>query len=149
MPMPPMTDVDPHQREPRSSGLAESVPADWGEDTIVAVSTATGAGAIGIVRMSGPTAVTIAESVFRPGGGSAIKPGETHRLLYGHVFDPRDGADVDEVLLAVMRAPHSYTREDIVEVHCHGGVAAQRAVLRLLMHLGARLAEPGEFTKRA
>jgi tRNA modification GTPase len=115
----------------------------------VAVSTATGAGAIGIVRMSGPAAVSIAQSVFRPGRGATVGLEETHRLLYGHVFDPRDGVDVDEVLLAVMRAPHSYTREDVVEIHCHGGVAAQRAVLRLLMHLGARLAEPGEFTKRA
>ena len=121
----------------------------WGEDTIVALSTATGVGAIGIVRMSGPAAVSIAESVFRPGEGPRSKPEETHRLLYGHVVDPRDGQDVDEVLLAVMRAPHSYTREDVVEVHCHGGVAAQRAVLRLLAHLGARLAEPGEFTRRA
>jgi tRNA modification GTPase len=115
----------------------------------VAVSTATGAGAIGIVRMSGPAAVGIAESVFRPGRGVALRPGDTHRLLYGHVVDPRSREDVDEVLLAVMRAPHSYTREDIVEVHCHGGLAAQRAVLRLLVQLGARLAEPGEFTRRA
>ncbi len=83
------------------------------------------------------------------GRGAALEPDETHRLLYGHIVDPRDGQDVDEVLLAVMRAPHSYTREDIVEVHCHGGVAAQRAVLRLLVQLGARLAEPGEFTRRA
>jgi tRNA modification GTPase len=99
--------------------------------------------------MSGPASISIAESVFRPGLGGNVKPGETHRLLYGHIVDPRNSRDVDEVLLAVMRAPHSYTREDIVEVHCHGGVAAQRAVLRLLVHLGARLAEPGEFTRRA
>jgi tRNA modification GTPase len=115
----------------------------------VALSTGTGVGAIGIVRMSGPEAVGISESVFRAGRGAALGPWETHRLLYGHVVDPRDGQDVDEVLLAVMRGPHSYTREDVVEVHCHGGVAAQRAVLRLLVHLGARPAEPGEFTKRA
>ena len=136
----------------------------WGEDTIVAVSTAAGPGAIGIVRMSGPAAVCIAESAFRPGRrqpdlrrpepskwGYTAGPDadESHRLLYGHVVDTRDGEDVDEVLLAVMRAPRSYTREDVVEVHCHGGVAAQRAVLRLFMHLGARLAEPGEFTRRA
>jgi tRNA modification GTPase len=133
-----------------SSGRRPAEPgASWGEDTIVALSTATGVGAIGIVRMSGPEAVSIAESVFRPGRGSRVEPGETHRLLYGHVVDPRDRQDVDEVLLAVMRAPHSYTREDVVEVHCHGGVAAQRAVLRLLVCLGARLAEPGEFTRRA
>jgi tRNA modification GTPase len=121
----------------------------WGDDTIVALSTGTGLGAIGIVRMSGSAAVGIAEAVFRPGRGSMLKPEETQRLLYGHVFDPRDGHDVDEVLLAVMRAPHSYTREDVVEVQCHGGVAAQRAVLRLLVHMGARPADPGEFTKRA
>ena len=134
-----------HSQSSSSSGLAGS----WGEDTIVALSTATGVGAIGIVRMSGPAAVDIAESVFRPGRGSGLRPDETHHLLYGHVVDPHEGGDVDEVLLAVMRAPHSYTREDIVEVHCHGGLAAQRAVLRLLVRLGARPAEPGEFTRRA
>jgi tRNA modification GTPase len=138
----------PNASEGAPEGRGE--PAlSWGEDTIVAVSTATGAGAIGIVRMSGPAAVNIVEAVFRPGRGEGLLPNQTHRLLYGHVVDPRNGEDVDEVLLAVMRAPHSYTREDIVEVHCHGGVAAQRAVLRLLVHFGARLAEPGEFTRRA
>jgi tRNA modification GTPase len=126
----------------------EPAPA-WGEDTIVAVSTATGAGAIGIVRMSGPAAARIAECVFRPASGPRLGLGETHRLYYGHIVDPSSGEDLDEVLLAVMRAPHSYTREDVVEVNCHGGVAAQRAVLRLLVRSGARLAEPGEFTKRA
>lgn len=136
----------PSRAEP--TAVVDHIPS-WSEDTIVAVSTAIGAGAIGIVRMSGPRAVGIAESVFRPGRGTALKPGDSHRLLYGHIVDPRDGEDLDEVLLAVMRAPHSYTREDIVEVHCHGGVAAQRAVLRLLAHRGARLAEPGEFTRRA
>jgi len=151
-----MISESPHIQPPASPrpatarGASESFPVSpWGEDTIVAVSTASGAGAIGIVRMSGPAAVSIAESAFRPGRGAALKPEETHRLLYGHIVDPRYGEDVDEVLLAVMRGPHSYTREDIVEVHCHGGVAAQRAVLRLLMYLGARLAEPGEFTRRA
>jgi len=144
-----MIALDPDSESPCSVGRSDPLPREWIEDTIVAVSTATGAGAIGIVRMSGPAAVGIAEMVFRPGHGVALRRDETHRLLYGHIFDPRDDHDVDEVLLAVMRAPHSYTREDIVEVQCHGGVAAQRAVLRLLMQLGARLAEPGEFTKRA
>ncbi len=123
--------------------------AGWGEDTIVAVSTATGPGAIGIVRMSGPDAISIAQSAFRPGRGMPLAPGETYRLLYGHVVDPDDGSHIDEVLLAVMRAPRSYTREDVVEFHSHGGLAAQRSVLRLLVRLGARLAEPGEFTRRA
>jgi tRNA modification GTPase len=145
-----MTCDDPHI--PERFGVA-AFPATgeerWSEDTVVALSTATGVGAIGIVRMSGPAAVNIAESVFRAGRGVALKPEESHRLVYGHVVDPRDGQDVDEVLLAVMRAPHSYTREDVVEIHCHGGLAAQRAVLRLLVQRGARPAEPGEFTKRA
>lgn len=142
----------PHRPGPVSSWSpvpSAQSPETWGEDTIVALSTGTGIGAIGIVRMSGPGAVAIAESIFRAGRGTALEPEETHRLLYGHVMDPDDRQDVDEVLLAVMRAPHSYTREDVVEIHCHGGVAAQRAVLRLLVRLGARLAEPGELTKRA
>lgn len=121
---------------------------DWGEDTIVAISTAVGVGAIGIVRLSGPDAITLAERVFRPARGAFVQPGETYSLLYGHVID-QEGAVVDEALLAVMRKPRSYTREDVVELHCHGGVAAQRAVLRLLVQVGARLAEPGEFTRRA
>lgn len=101
------------------------------------------------MRLSGPDAIVVAESVFRAARGASIKPDETYSLLYGHVFDPESREPVDEVLLAVMRRPRSYTREDVVEVHCHGGVAAQRAVLRLMVRSGARLAEPGEFTRRA
>jgi tRNA modification GTPase len=134
-------DPDPRVTEPEA--------ATWGEDTIVAVSTAVGPGAIGIVRMSGPDAVVIAESAFRPARDTALLPGETYCLLYGLVVDPRSGEPADEALMAVMRAPRSYTREDVIEFHCHGGLAAQRAVLRLMMRLGARLAEPGEFTRRA
>jgi len=119
------------------------------EDTIVAVSTAIGPGAIGIVRMSGPKATAIAEAVFRPARAKPLQPAETYSLLYGHVLDPQTGEALDEALLAVMRAPRSYTREDVVELHCHGGLAAQRTVLRLLVRAGARLAEPGEFTRRA
>ncbi len=118
-------------------------------DTIVAISTPTGPGAIGIVRMSGPDSLGIAGKAFRPARGQPVGPHENFCLLYGHVVDPDTGDDVDEALLAVMRAPRSYTREDVVELHCHGGLAAQRAVLRLLVRLGARLAEPGEFTRRA
>jgi tRNA modification GTPase len=133
-------------------GLSEDATRgeeSWGEDTIVAVSTATGPGAIGIVRMSGPEAVSIAQSAFHPARNAPLDDGETYRLLYGHVVDPDDGKPVDEVLMAVMRAPRSYTREDVIELHSHGGLAAQRAVLRLMVRLGARLAEPGEFTRRA
>lgn len=119
-------------------------------ETIAAISTAGGAGAIGIVRMSGPQAVSIATQVFRPFKSGSERIGtDSHRLLYGHVVDPADGEEVDEVLLAVMRAPATYTREDVVEVHCHGGPAAQRSVLTILLQSGARPAEPGEFTKRA
>ncbi len=124
---------------------------DWGEDTIVAVSTATGRGAIGIVRLSGPQALEIAGAAFRPTGSACAPrlPEDSHVLHYGHVVDPDRGETVDEVLVAVMRAPRTYTREDVVEINCHGGPVAQRAVLRLLVRLGARMADPGEFTRRA
>lgn len=124
-------------------------PAPEAGETIVAISTAIGVGAIGIVRLSGPDAIRLAEAVFRPARQTPIGPEETYSLLYGHIVDPENGEVVDEVLLAVMRKPRSYTREDVVELHCHGGVAAQRAVLRLMIRVGARLAEPGEFTRRA
>ena len=155
-------DADLHIRHPLSESetrsresvvVASTQPAmaeedAWGEDTIVAVSTASGRGAIGIVRMSGPAALGIATACVRPAGGQAL-PEESHRLTYGRVVDPISAEAVDEVLVAVMRAPRTYTREDIVEIHCHGGPAAQRAVLRVLVQSGARIAEPGEFTRRA
>ena len=119
------------------------------QDTIVAVSTAVGAGAIGIVRMSGPQAVLLGAGVFRPRSGPGLEESTSSHVRYGHVIDPDDGVVVDEVLALVMRSPATYTREDIVEIHCHGGPAAQRAVLRLLVRSGARPAEPGEFTRRA
>jgi len=124
-------------------------------DTIAAVSTAMGAGGIGIVRLSGPEAVGVAERVFaakdhtRP---SQWKSGVVH---YGHVVDRRQesrgqgDAVIDEALVTVMRGPKSYTREDVVEISCHGGLAAIRTVLGLVLESGARLAEPGEFTRRA
>ena len=135
--------------KPGDVGSVDGGPGGWGADTIVAISTATGAGAIGIVRLSGPQAIELAEAAFQPARANPIEPEETHVLLYGHVVDPGVGEVVDEALLAVMRKPRSYTREDVVELHCHGGPAAQRAVLRLVVRLGARLAEPGEFTRRA
>ncbi|MGI5940264.1 MAG: tRNA uridine-5-carboxymethylaminomethyl(34) synthesis GTPase MnmE [Thermoleophilia bacterium] len=125
-----------------------SLPGDSIEDTVVAVSTATGRGAIGIVRLSGSQAMEIARAAFRPAGASYL-PEESHRLHYGHIVDPHNGETIDEVLVAVMRAPRTYTREDVVEINCHGGPVVQRAVLRVLISLGARPAEPGEFTRRA
>ncbi|MGD8352441.1 MAG: tRNA uridine-5-carboxymethylaminomethyl(34) synthesis GTPase MnmE [Nitrospirota bacterium] len=115
-------------------------------DTIAAVSTPPGEGGIGIVRLSGPEAFAIARRVFRPSG-----PGElvSHRLRHGFVVDPATGEKLDEVLLAPMLAAGTYTREDVVEINCHGGLVPVRRVLELAIREGARLAEPGEFTKRA
>jgi tRNA modification GTPase len=116
-------------------------------NTIAAISTPAGEAGIGIVRMSGPTAVGIANEIFRSPGGK--KPEASHRVSYGFIRDPKTGTDVDEVLLTVMRAPRTYTREDVVEINCHGGLVPMRRVLELTLRHGARLAEPGEFTKRA
>lgn len=118
-------------------------------DTIVAVSTAVGPGAIGIVRMSGAEAISIAACAFRAQNSRDLRGVETFSLTYGHVVDPVSGRVLDEVLIGVMRGPRSYTREDVVEFHCHGGVLAVRHVLDLLVGLGARVADPGEFTRRA
>lgn len=126
-------------------------------DTIAAIATPPGRGGIGIVRISGPRAVSIAAALFRRSGADSRAPGETtdaetresHRLYHGFVAEPETGRTIDEVLLAVMRAPRSYTREDVVEIQAHAGPAALRAILELLLRRGARLAEPGEFTRRA
>jgi tRNA modification GTPase len=117
------------------------------KDTIVSISTGIGEGAIGIVRLSGPASRDMAEAIFSPRGkGVGL---ESFRLSYGYVVDPEGGEEIDEVLVSYMRAPHTYTREDVVEINCHGGYLAQRKVLELLTGRGARLAEPGEFTRRA
>lgn len=118
-------------------------------DTIAAISTPLGRGGIGIVRLSGPDAVEIARKMFKPVNERILLGTESHRLLYGHVVEPRTGDIIDEVLLGVMRAPNTYTREDVVEFNCHGGPVPLRKTLELALRLGARLAEPGEFTRRA
>ncbi|MHB9149038.1 MAG: tRNA uridine-5-carboxymethylaminomethyl(34) synthesis GTPase MnmE [Thermoleophilia bacterium] len=133
---------------PTSTSIPTPIPTS-SQDTIVAISTAVGAGAIGIVRLSGPEAIELGERVFRPRRGPGLKESAPSHVRYGHVIDPEHEVPVDEVLAVAMRAPTTYTREDVVEIHCHGGPAAQRAVLRLLIRLGARPAEPGEFTRRA
>ncbi len=114
-------------------------------DTIVAVSTPMGVGGIGIVRLSGPRSVEIVDSLFR--GKRQISQLPTYRLTYGRIVE--DGNQVDEVLVSVMRAPHSYTTEDVVEINCHGGLVATQTVLEAVLRKGARLAQPGEFTQRA
>ncbi|HOP68249.1 MAG: tRNA uridine-5-carboxymethylaminomethyl(34) synthesis GTPase MnmE [Dethiobacteria bacterium] len=116
-------------------------------DTIAAISTPVGEGGIGIVRVSGPEAFLLAEKVFRP-KGKRKREIASHRIYYGHILDAR-GEIIDEVLVSFMKAPYTYTREDIVEINCHGGVFPLRMVLKRLLEVGARLAEPGEFTKRA
>jgi len=118
------------------------------EDTIAAISTPIGEGGVGIVRISGENAFEVAKKFFRPARSKDwLKEG--FRLHYGHVVEKESGRVVDEVLLAVMKAPHTYTRENVVEINCHGGAVPLRETLRLVLAAGARLAEPGEFTKRA
>jgi len=119
-------------------------------DTIAAIATGVGVSGIGIVRLSGPDALGIADRIFL--SKDKLRPFQfkTFTLHYGWIIDPqKQNQIVDEVLLSVMRAPRSYTREDVVEINCHGGIVAQRKILDLLLQHGARLAEPGEFTKRA
>ena len=117
------------------------------EDTIAAVSTPPGEGAIGIVRLSGPDALRIAAAVFHSSSGLDIRTAR-RRVCHGEIRAD-DGEPLDEVLLHVMRAPHSYTREDVVEINAHGGAGPLQAILELVLRNGARLAEPGEFTQRA
>ncbi len=118
-----------------------------GRDTVAAISTPLGEGGIGIVRLSGPQSLAIADRIFQ--GKDGIKPSQspTHTLHYGHIT--QNGEIIDEVLLTVMRAPRTYTREDIVEINCHGGIVPLGRVLDLTLKKGACLSEPGEFTKRA
>ena len=115
------------------------------EDTIVAISTASGVGAISIIRLSGPNALEVASSIFK---GKDLKKVASHTINHGYIID-KNGRIIDEVLVSVMLAPKTYTTEDIVEINTHGGIASTNKVLELCLVNGARLAQPGEFTKRA
>ncbi|HER9842649.1 TPA: tRNA uridine-5-carboxymethylaminomethyl(34) synthesis GTPase MnmE, partial [Streptococcus pyogenes] len=115
-------------------------------DTITAISTPLGEGAIGIVRLSGTDALAIAQSVFK---GKNLEQVASHTINYGHIIDPNTGTIVDEVMVSVMLAPKTFTRENVVEINTHGGIAVTNEILQLLIRQGARMAEPGEFTKRA
>ena len=120
-------------------------------DTIAAISTAYGESGIGIVRMSGPEALDIFLGLFRASGGKTLKRehAEPRRIQYGHILDPDSGEALDEVLCFYMKGPKSYTAEDLVEIQCHGSLVSLRNILDACFRLGARPAEPGEFTKRA
>ncbi|MBQ1614406.1 MAG: tRNA uridine-5-carboxymethylaminomethyl(34) synthesis GTPase MnmE, partial [Selenomonas sp.] len=117
-------------------------------DTISAIATAQGEGGIGIIRLSGGEALTVADKMFRPASGKSILDYPSHRAVYGTVVD-EEGRTVDEAMAIIMKAPHSYTKEDVVELQCHGGVMPLRKTLALTYAHGARPAEGGEFTKRA
>jgi len=118
-----------------------------GHDTIAAIATPYGESGIGIVRISGPGAKGIAERIFRPRSGPTALT--SHHLRYGEIVDPEEERAIDEVLLAFMAAPKTYTREDVVEINCHGGFWVLQRILEVVLRWGAREALPGEFTKRA
>ena len=119
------------------------------DETIAAVATPVGEGGLAVIRLSGPQALAVADRSFVPTGQGAARPSTapTHTIHYGHI--QRHGQVIDEVLLSVLRAPRTFTREDTVEISCHGGILTAKMVLDTVLENGARLAEPGEFTKRA
>ncbi|MGO8696878.1 MAG: tRNA uridine-5-carboxymethylaminomethyl(34) synthesis GTPase MnmE [Limisphaerales bacterium] len=130
------------------SGSSNDKPASLA-DTIAAIATPLGEGGIAMIRLSGPQSFAIAGAAFRPLGKSSLAPAAapTHTIHYGRIL--RAGRVIDDVLLSVMRAPRTFTREDVVEITCHGGLLTVKLVLDAILEQGARLAEPGEFTRRA
>jgi tRNA modification GTPase len=118
------------------------------EDTITALATKAGESAVNIIKISGKNSIEIAQKIFKSKSQKKLKELKTYSMIYGNIYDDKDEI-IDEVLISIMKAPHSYTREDVVEINCHGGIAAVNKILDLVIKYGARLAEPGEFTKRA
>ncbi|CAM4428543.1 MULTISPECIES: tRNA uridine-5-carboxymethylaminomethyl(34) synthesis GTPase MnmE [Bacillus] len=118
-------------------------------DTIAAISTPMGEGAIAIVRLSGPEAIQIADRIYKGPKGKTLSSVESHTIHYGHIVDRPSDRVVEEVMVSVLKAPRTFTREDVIEINCHGGIVTVNQVLQLALREGARLAEPGEFTKRA
>lgn len=116
-------------------------------DTITSISTPMGEGAIGIVRLSGPQAIEIGDKLYK--GKYKLAEVDSHTINYGHIVDPETNEVVEEVMISVLRAPKTFTREDIIEINCHGGILTINRVLELTMTHGARMAEPGEYSKRA
>lgn len=118
-------------------------------DTIAAISTPMGEGAIAIVRLSGDEAIRIADQLYKGPGGKKLTDVKSHTIHYGHLIDPKTEEVIEEVMISVMKGPKTFTREDVVEINCHGGLVSVNRVLQAVLAQGARLAEPGEFTKRA
>lgn len=118
-------------------------------DTIAAISTPMGEGAIAIVRLSGEQAIEIAGKLFQGVGGKKLTDVASHTIHYGHLIDPRTDEVAEEVMVSVMKGPKTFTKEDVIEINCHGGLVSVNRVLQLVLNAGARLADPGEFTKRA
>jgi tRNA modification GTPase len=126
--------------------MARSTPTT---DTICAIATAPGEAAIGVVRLSGPEAIAAGDRILRLASGRFLKALDDRRVAFGHAVDPADGCVIDEVLVTVMRAPNSYTREDVVELSCHGGLHVLKRIVGALLSPQVRMARPGEFTRRA
>ncbi len=118
-------------------------------DTIAAISTPMGEGAIAIVRLSGDEAIPIADRLFKSVSAKKLADMASHTIHYGHLVDPKSGQVVEEVMVSIMKGPKTFTKEDVVEINCHGGIVSVNRVLQHVLNNGARLAEPGEFTKRA
>ncbi len=126
--------------------MARSTPTT---DTICAIATAPGEAAIGVVRLSGPGAIAAADRLLRLASGRPLKALDDRRVAFGHAVDPADGCVIDEALVTVMRAPNSYTREDVVEISCHGGPHVLKRIVGALLSPHVRMAQPGEFTRCA
>ena len=119
------------------------------DDTIAAIATAPGEGGIGIIRISGKDALNILDKIYRTKSGNKFKEFNSHTVKYGYIIDTSTEELIDECIVLYMKSPKTYTKEDVVEINCHGGVVSTRKVLEAVLNSGARLSEPGEFTKRA
>ena len=119
------------------------------DDTIAAIATPPGIGGVGIIRVSGKDSFPIVNSLFKSTGTVPLMDRQNRTIQYGTIVDPMTNKTIDEVLVLLMKGPHSYTAEDVVEIQCHGGIVPVRQILKLLVNHGVRMAEAGEFTKRA
>jgi len=125
------------------------VKSMYREETIAAISTPLGVGGIGVIKISGEKSLQITESIFQKRNGEGLIKWEPRKMNYGYIVDPGTGEVLDEVLAVYMKAPYTYTKENLVEIHCHGGMVPLRKILTLVLRQGASMAEKGEFTKRA